>query len=1596
MPSLTPISRTRSPWRAALAALVVTGLVAAGASSPAFAAADDVTGFAFRDFNSNGVYDTGNAAGTGSPNDVPLPGVLVHAYDASGADVGNATTDSSGNYSINTSSPSGAQLRVEFSFSSGQLAEGYKPSYHGATNGTSVQFVTVGATGVDFAANVPEDYIQGNPDVAIAAQRYGDNNLVSGLNKDLSSVVKVAYEQSGDSPSTLEAHADYRDTGAIYGLAFQKGTTNLFASAVLRAHTGLGEGGLGGIYLIDTAANTSSLWLDLDGTIDVGEDTFATELAGYSGTTENEKRGLVADPTEPNRDPVGVANVGNLGLGGLTISTDQKTLYAVNLHNRTLVVIDIATQAVSEVPLDTLSADDRPFGVAVHRGAVYVGIVSSAATSGLRADLAARVITTPESTLASPSWSTALDIDSLSFGRGGSSNPPAADLSGDVASHWNAWTNDWSDAEASGFFGSTWITNPQPILSTMTFDVQGNLVMGFLDRFSYQAGMLQFAPTGTSEDLYSGIAAGGMYGASPDGDGTYTFESNAVLGGVTGGDPNSNRGPDGGRYYDALSGAHSNALTGAVAAAPGFSTILSTGYDLNGAWTSEAGWIPTSGEHFSLSQRVLRNSLNDNEEGSDPNNDTTAGFGKSGGLGGVTLLAELAPVEIGNRVWFDADQDGVQDADEPPISGVTVNLYDATGTVLLDTTVTNADGEYYFSNLVPDTTYTVSFVKPTTGSWNSGSPVFGTIPWSDISFTSPTSGTNRAIDSNPDSTGKAIVELGGPGENDHTIDAGFIANVEFTVQKLIGSGTPADGQTFTINFTGKDFRGATYSVDPSSVTIEANETSDVVVVPAGTSVKLAETTDPSISGVTYGGATPDSDGYFLVAGATEPLALTVTNELFEPGRFSVEKLVSGDFDLADVDDASFTINYTYPGGGTGSLVLNKGNSFTATSPDLPYGTVVTLSEAVPTGGPANVGWGTPTWGDSSDSTVTITIGDDETTELQVTNPTTSLSGTFNLTKSVTGDTENRVGDDVEFAVEYSLDGGTTWVALPAVKDGATVAGPASIPTGTVVQIRELAPPVIDDVEWGTPAFSGPGVTPGSPASFTIGDATTVAVLLENPTTPLNGQFSVTKDVTGPGENLLADGATFTVNYTYEGGSGSFTLGNGESASSPLLPTGTVVTITEVVPTTGLPTGAAWGTPTLTIDGVSAANGATLTIGDQSVVSVVVTNPTDVTPTVEITKGDGSGTTIAHEADTVATGEAYENGETRTIVIVVENTGPEPLRNVNLTDQSTSGGSIAALTWTFPDSSTAAAVWNASTKTWSATWPATFSPGTTQWAVGDKIYGSATLTVDAKDDSHQDFATVDAVGAYSGKDVTDDNPYNAFTGSIQIIKYDGEKGDPVVKVGEEWVTPTKPLLDTAQDANTPETAVTYPISKDQKVRWVVTNTGPTSLTNISLVDVTSDAPAIGDNWTADLSPFGGPVDYSFVKDGPWQGIFPPGASFFAQGTLKLPALDTHADTVTVVGTVVVPKEDPTTGLPTKEPLVDVDGKPVIAIKDGVPFTVTDNDPFHAKTPAAPAPTPLASTGATYQVAGLVGVSLLLLLSGAAVVLDQIRRRRIARG
>lgn len=65
---------------------------------------------------------------------------------------------------------------------------------------------------------------------------------------------------------------------------------------------------------------------------------------------------------------------------------------------------------------------------------------------------------------------------------------------------------------------------------------------------------------------------------------------------------------------------------------------------------------------------------------------------------------------IGDRVWSDADGDGIQDGNEAGLGGVTVRLLNCTGTVL-DSVVTSGSGAYQFAGLAAGS-YQIQFVAP--------------------------------------------------------------------------------------------------------------------------------------------------------------------------------------------------------------------------------------------------------------------------------------------------------------------------------------------------------------------------------------------------------------------------------------------------------------------------------------------------------------------------------------------------------------------------------------------------------------------------------------------------------------------------------------------------------------------------------------------------------------------------------------------------------------------------------------------------------------------------------------------------------------------
>jgi hypothetical protein len=58
-------------------------------------------------------------------------------------------------------------------------------------------------------------------------------------------------------------------------------------------------------------------------------------------------------------------------------------------------------------------------------------------------------------------------------------------------------------------------------------------------------------------------------------------------------------------------------------------------------------------------------------------------------IGDLEAMCDEAPIQIGNYVWNDENEDGIQDPCESPIPGVLVSLYDGvSGNLLASTTVT--------------------------------------------------------------------------------------------------------------------------------------------------------------------------------------------------------------------------------------------------------------------------------------------------------------------------------------------------------------------------------------------------------------------------------------------------------------------------------------------------------------------------------------------------------------------------------------------------------------------------------------------------------------------------------------------------------------------------------------------------------------------------------------------------------------------------------------------------------------------------------------------------------------------------------------------
>ena len=736
-----------------------------------------VTGIVYSDFNSNGIKDN-----TADYNEIGYEGITITGYGADGTIYGPTISGSDGTYTL---AGINQPTRIEFTWTESWL----KPSVSG---GTTVQFVTGPVTGVSLGVQNGACFSEDAPELITPCYVNGDPlplNSQAGLSEAIILFEDSSSGINGGGGSSASVLANAKDVGSTYGVAFKKGTQEVFVSAFLKRHVGMGPDGPGAIYKIDVNGASTSLFTDL------------TSFGINVGTIPlNPARNLVTDPTQPSIDAAVFPLVYKASLGDMDISDDEKFLYVTNLHDRTIYQISIAdiengTAGYNPLalPIPVKSCTNgvaRPFGLDYHNGKLYAAYTCTSENGGVESDLDADIFAYDFST---SSWSTSILNIPLDYNKGA--------MKESVQINHQPWTDDPTDfVVVSGTFNY-----PQVILSDIVFDYEGSMHFGFRDRTGDMMGYENSSLDGTSTTGWSANGGGDILRSYWDGT-THTLESNGTAGpytssGVSGGTNNGNfnvfvgpggvdseQGPGDGEFYwadnffeNASRGyVHSEISLGALALRCGYKELATNVYDPLDAIYFAGGtqWYDiTTGADRTINYQIF----NTNGPGS---NDGGQTFAKANGLGDLDYRSAPAPVEIGNLVWSDLNGNGVQDADDPGISGVSVELYDPTTMMVLATATTDANGNYIFStgsgsntasNLYDlpldfGSTYELRIVGAEGGSQQT--PLTG-LGVTSVDGDATANGDMRDNDGSNADNSTVSFTLGSPGENNHTYDFGF-------------------------------------------------------------------------------------------------------------------------------------------------------------------------------------------------------------------------------------------------------------------------------------------------------------------------------------------------------------------------------------------------------------------------------------------------------------------------------------------------------------------------------------------------------------------------------------------------------------------------------------------------------------------------------------------------------------------------------------------------------------------------------------------------------------------------------------------------------
>jgi hypothetical protein len=801
--------------------LFTAALIAAPIFTWKAAASGSISGSVYIDYNANGIKDTTSTVANNGAGSVRVAvdggagGVEVRAFDSTGANVtttGFVTTLANGNFSLSASGT--GPYRIEFS----NLPAGYSPSAIGANNASTVRFVPDGtSTNVDLGITSNFQYSQDAPELYTACYSFGAANGANANDPVLISLPYTAGAPNGstnaqlDNPTTHTTMLTHSQVGTTFGIAYRRSSNRLYASAYFKKHSGFGPGADG---TLNNADDSGTVYVVNPATNSVVDDFV------IPGTT-NQHNTANYDTDNGN---TGWDAVGKRSLGSIDISDDESSLYVMNLENRSLYKVALPAHTVGSPvsmvpsplpPSCSNNSDVRPFAVQFHNDQLYIGLVCSAQVSGSAANLRAYVYTADPNTMAL-SASPVVNFP-LNYPRG-----RLGDYStiGQINAAWRAWSATFQSLSGVNGDETGW---PQPMLTDIEFDVAGNMYVGLRDRGGDQYGVAALDNPGDT-DLYTGNSGGDLIKACGNPTSGWTVESNGICSGVNGSGVGNNQGlitGSSGEFFardefrDLSNLGHDEITIGGMMQLPGYPDLMVNAYDPinviagqpdDGSYSGGMRWYNMANGSWSKAYRLYRTTA------------TGDTFAKSNGLGDLAARRNLAPIQLGNRVWMDSDADGVQDPNEMALANVTVRLYNSANT-LVGTAVTDANGNYLFvSSTVPDSNTGDSIGQVNGGiqyssayqirfdvaaNYASGGALFNKV------LTAANSTFQDGLDDSNDSDAGLVsnptgspagnwpviaLTTGGAGENNHTFDVGFAGVSTYSVGNRVWYDTNDNGR----------------------------------------------------------------------------------------------------------------------------------------------------------------------------------------------------------------------------------------------------------------------------------------------------------------------------------------------------------------------------------------------------------------------------------------------------------------------------------------------------------------------------------------------------------------------------------------------------------------------------------------------------------------------------------------------------------------------------------------------------------------------------------------------------------------------------------